>query len=134
MILEILFGLIYLAASALIVWSLTQLKGFLEATLCIADEVCLERFKALARTQMYLALVAIPILVTAGLLGILIVKRHGAVGLAVVILTNLIFIALAMYHKKFEKKARGLAANSNILAQEYREICETWVKKALPDF
>jgi hypothetical protein len=134
MILEVMFGFMYLVATAMALWSISQFRQFLDATSSIANEMSLDRFKTLGRTQMYLALVVIPVLVIGGALGIALITRHGLTGVAVVILTNVLFIGLAMYHKRFETRSRSLRASSDILEREYRQICETWVKKALPDF
>jgi hypothetical protein len=134
MIIEVVFGLMYVVAAAVALWSISQLRQFLDDTPSIADEMSLDRFKALARTQMYLALAVIPILVTGGALGIALISWHGMTGVAVVILTNMLFFGLAMYHRSFETRTRSLKASSEMLGQEYRQVCETWVKKALPDF
>jgi membrane protein required for beta-lactamase induction len=134
MSLEFLFGAIYAFAAAVMLWSLTQLNRFLAETRDIGDEGCLERFKALARVQMYLALVG-AVFLTAGMLaGIAVIARHGLLGLLVVILTNMLILGLGMYHKKVEARTRSLQAASDALAKEYRRISGTWVKKALPDF
>ncbi|HEY8150754.1 MAG TPA: hypothetical protein VIK51_17735 [Vicinamibacteria bacterium] len=49
-------------------------------------------------------------------------------------LTNVLILSLGVYHKRVEERARSLRAGSEVLADEYRRISETWVKKALPDF
>jgi hypothetical protein len=134
MIIEVVFGLMYVVAAAVALWSVNQLKKFLDDTPGIVDEISLDRFKALARTQMYLALVVIPVLVTGGALGIALISHYGVTGVAVVLVTNGLFIGLAMYHRNFETRTRSLKASSELLGREYGQVCETWVKKALPDF
>jgi membrane protein required for beta-lactamase induction len=134
MSLEFLFGAIYAFAAAVMLWSLTQLNRFLAETRDIGDEVSLERFKALARVQMYLALVGAAFLTAGMLAGIAVIARHGLLGLLVVILTNMLILGLGMYHKKVEARTRSLQAASDALAKEYQRISGTWVKKALPDF
>jgi hypothetical protein len=134
MILEVLFGSMYMVTAAVAVWSLVQLKGFLVNTPSIADEMSLDRFKALARTQMYLTIAVMVVMVIGIVLGIALIVRHGGIGVAVVILTNMLFLLLGIYHKRVETRTRTLNASSEILGREYREICQTWVKKALPDF
>ena len=134
MILEAVFSLMYVVAAAMTLWSISQLKQFLEDTPSIANERSLDIFKVLVRTQMYLALVAIPVLVTGGALGIALIGQYGMTGVAVVLLTNGLFIGLALYHKKIETRTRSLKTGSEVLGREYRQVCETWVKKALPDF
>lgn len=134
MSLEFLFSAIYLLAAVVMLWSLTQLNRFLAQTPDIGDEVSLERFKALARLQMYLALCGI-VLLTAGMLaGLGVIARHGLLGLLVVILTNMLILGLGVYHKRVETRTRSLRAGSEVLAREYQRISATWLKKALPDF
>ena len=94
MILEVLFGSMYVVTAAVAVWSLVQLKGFLDNTPSIADEMSLERFKTLARTQMYLTLVVMVVMVIGIVLGIVLIVQHGGIGVALVILTNMLFLPL----------------------------------------
>lgn len=131
---EILFGAVYVLAVTVSLWSLAQLRRFLADTPQIADEACLDRFKALARAQMYVALVAIVLLVAGMVTGIVVVVRQGFSGLAAAVLVNLLVMGLGMYLRRFEVAARSLNAGSEALAQEYRRVCASWVKRALPDF
>jgi len=134
MLLEMLLGVVYVLCATVSLWSLGQLKGFLAATSAISDRSSLARYKALARLQMYLALAMI-VLMGAGLIvGIMVIRRHGLPGLALVIAANLVVLGLGLYHKKVEGTVRGLPVGSDALAEEYRQVSETWVKKALPDF
>jgi hypothetical protein len=134
MSLEFLFAAIYVLAVVVMLRSLTQLNRFLAETPDIGDEVSLERFKALARLQMYVALGGI-VLLTAGMLaGLAVIARHGLLGLLAVILTNMLILGLGAYHKRVETRTRSLKAGSEVLAEEYHRISETWLKKALPDF
>jgi hypothetical protein len=133
MSLEVLFG--YLRARGHVsLWSLAQLNRFLAETRNIADGVCLERFKALARLQMYLALGVIVLLTVGIVAGMAVMARHGLPGSIVVILTNMLVLGLGVYHKRVEVRTRSLQAGSEALANEYRRVSETWVKRALPDF
>ncbi len=130
---EILFGAMYVLAAAVSLWSLGQLKAFLAATPSIADDPGLGRYKELARVQMYLALAMIVLLGVGFLAGIAIMSRHGLSGVGLVLGANVAVLALALHHKRVEARVRGLTA-SDALADEYRRVSETWVKKALPDF
>lgn len=134
MSLGFLFGAVYALAAAVMLWSLTQLNRFLAETRDIGDEGSLQRFKVLARMQMYLALCGMVLLAVGMLVGIVLIARHGLLGLLAVILTNVFILGLGVYHKRVEERARSLRAGSEVLAKEYRRISETWVKKALPDF
>jgi uncharacterized membrane protein len=129
-----LFGAVYALAAAVMLWSLTQLNRFLAETRDIGDESSLQRFKVLARMQMYLALCGMVLLAVGMLVGIVLIARHGLLGLLAVILTNVFILGLGVYHKRVEERARSLRAGSEVLAKEYQRISETWVKKALPDF
>jgi hypothetical protein len=132
--LEILFAAIYVIAAAVSLWSRTQVHAFLAETRSISSTADLERFKELARLQMYLALSMIVLLVTGMIVGLVLVKRYGVSALLVVIVVNGVIFGLGMFHKKGEERARRLRTGSEALATEYRRVCETWVKKATPDF
>jgi hypothetical protein len=134
MTIEGLFVASYVLTAAVSLWSLAQLKRFLAETHTIADDVSLSRFKALARLQMYLALVVIVLMIGGFVAGMAVIARHGLPGGIVVILTNVLVLGLGMYHKRFEVKTRSLPAGSDALAAEYRRVSEAWVKKPLPDF
>lgn len=134
MSLEVIFGAIYVLTTAVSVWSLAQLNRFLADTPDIADEVSLDRFKALARLQMYLALFMMVLLLVGIVVGMAMIARHGIFGFVAVILTNMLVLGLGLYHKSVEVKTRTLRTASEALAKEYRRVSETWVKKRLPDF
>jgi hypothetical protein len=131
---EVLFGSIYLLSAGLSVWSAGQLSTFLKRTPGISDNDALERFKSLARIQMYLALVVIVLMIAGILAGIAVIVRHGLAGLVVVLAANMLVFGLGLYHKRFETRTRSLAVSSDSLGRDYRRVCDTWVKKALPDF
>jgi hypothetical protein len=67
-------------------------------------------------------------------LTLLVVVRHGAIGLVVVLAVNAFLFALARTHKGLEARARSLETGSESLQQEYRRISDAWLNKALPDF
>lgn len=134
MSLEVVFGSIYVVSGALSMWSMGRLNRFLATTQSIADEACLERLKSLARMQMFLALAALALLIPGMIIGMVLVVKHGVLGLAAVIGVNVVILGIGRYHKTVEVKARSLPASSEALGEEYRRVCETWVKKALPDF
>jgi hypothetical protein len=130
---EILFGVMYVLAFGVSLWSLGQLKAFLAATPSIADGAGLERYKELARLQMYLALAMIVLMGVGLLAGIVVVVRHGLPGLGLVLGVNAVVLGVGLHHKKVEGRVRGLPA-AEALRDEYRRVSETWVKKPLPDF
>ena len=134
MIAESLFLLIYVVGAGVSLWSRGTLSRFLAATHAIEDTTTMERFKALARTQMHLALVMAGLLTSGMVVGLVLVAKYGLTGLLVVILTNLAIVGLGMAHKKVETRVRALPTASEELATELRRVSETWEKKALPDF
>lgn len=131
---ELLYAMIYVWAIGGAFWTGSQVKRFLATTPSITDLAALERFKALARQNMYLALVQIVVLVTGFVLGLILIFRHGLIGFLVVMATNLLVIVISKQNVASEKQARTLSAATEELAREHRRISESWVKKPLPDF
>ncbi len=127
------FGAVYVIAAAVSLWSRAQITGFLEATPTIGSSTDLERFKELARLEMYLALAMIVLLVTGLVTGLVLILRHGVAGLFLVLLANAVVLGLGLFHKGVEEKARHLRTAEG-LEPEYRRVCHTWNKKPLPDF
>lgn len=134
MIFDIVFAAIYSSMTALLLWSRTRVRRFLDMTPLIADEVGLRRYKAFVRVQMYCALVPLVLVPPGVALTLMIVKRHGAVGLAVVLGVNACVFALARSHKRWEDRARSLKVRSETLQAEYRKVSEVWLNKPLPTF
>ncbi len=132
--LEIVFAGIYVVHAVVSFWSLGQLRAFLAKTAAIADEHCLKRYKDLVRTQMYLALGIICLLVPGIVISVILIRRHGFIGLGFALAANGWLFGLGMYHKRWEVRARGLQASTEALGREHRQISETWIKKPLPDF
>lgn len=66
--------------------------------------------------------------------GILLILRHGFVGLLGVLLANAVVFALGKHFGKLEEQARSLPTTTEELRAEHRRVSEIWVKKALPDF
>jgi hypothetical protein len=131
--LEVLFAAIYVVAAAVTLWSRAQVGAFLADTPSIATEADLDRFKELARLEMYLALTLIVLLGAGIVTGLVLVKRYGIMGLLVVILVNVVVFGLGMLHKGIEDKAKNLPA-TDALKTEYRRVCYAWAKKVLPNF
>jgi hypothetical protein len=133
MILEILFGAVYMCVTTVAVWSLSQLRAFIAETPRIGDEAALVRYRGLVRVQMYIALGGIVVLLAGVVFGMLLIRKYGLWGFVVVLLTNLEVLALGLYHKRWENRVRSLPAADSV-AFEYAQISETWLKKPLPDF
>ncbi len=134
MLLESLFGAIYLVAAGTSLWSRSRLEAFRVETRSIADQRALERFKDLVRLQMYLALAMIVLLMSGMFVGLVLITRHGLPGLAVVLVANAVILGLGLFHKQAETRLKALPAGSDELADECRRICQTWTGKPFPDF
>ncbi len=135
MIIEVFVVAIYVGAILVPWWSLLQLNRFLAETSAIADVACLDRFKAVVRVQMFLALVYMAVFNVGVVFGSLaLVSRHGMQGLVIMLLLNTVLFFFGRYHKRVEVKTCSLECASLDLAKEYQSVGKTWVKKALPDF
>jgi hypothetical protein len=127
------YGLAYVALLAGWFRALTQLRQFLGAVTAIGDEAMLQGYKALVRSQMYLALFGIACMLAGLLLGMFLILARGLKGLAVVLLTNVVVLLLGLYLKRVEERARSLVVIP-ALADEYRRVSQAWLQKPLPDF
>jgi hypothetical protein len=133
MILEFIYGFILIVNASIIGVSLVVLTRFLRETSSIADHSSLERFKSVARLEMYAALVTIALLIPSVALALLLTLLRGLPALAVVLVSNCALWGISSYHKSVEVKARSLAV-TDALAPEYQRVSQSWVKKAIPDF
>jgi hypothetical protein len=116
--------------------ALSGLKGFLSNNQSIKSMLNLEELKSMVRIQMYQALVQIVIL---GIMGILVVVgiitgRLSFMEFLFTLVLNLVIFTLGKYGKGIEEQARSLDVEDKSLEEEYREVCETWVKKPFPNF
>lgn len=131
--------LVFFLAAYAVLLSITalgqrEIRAFLDATPAITDSQALERFKQVARHNMYGALVQIPLGIGGLLAGLVLVSRHGLTGLALVLAVNGLLYALAKQTKALEVRARTLPASSTELQRQHQHIGEVWVKRPLPDF
>ena len=125
--------LLFVLAVVNMLLSVVQIRGFLARTTAIGDVQDLEDFKRLARRQMYQALLQLVFLL-------------GAVGLSLygmatkqcnllhVLGLSLAILAMSLISRPFERRVRSLTVEDESLAEEYEAVCESWVKKPLPDF
>jgi hypothetical protein len=134
MILVSLLIVIYTLHGMMSLWSFMQLRRFLADTPVITDEACLMRYKALVRTQMYLALGSIVVLLGGILLGLIIITWYGCMGFIFVMAANGYVLGTGLFLKHWEQRARQLPSGSEALAQAHRAVSEAWVKKPFPDF
>jgi len=132
--LAIAYAIVYLLAILLSGWVGIEVRRFVKETTSIADPETLERFKAIARRNMRLALVQIVFLGSGLLLGIVLIVVHGVPALLVVLATNAVLIAISRYLGHFEKLARSLPAATPALEAEHQRVSKVWVSQMLPDF
>ena len=109
------------------------LQSFLSRTPSISTSLDLDNLKRLARQQMYQTLASIGILGAGGVLCIygLVTKQ---VSIVLILILNGIVFATAIPVWLIEKRAQNLKVEDGLLAEQYRAICDTWVKKPFPDF
>lgn len=129
-----LYAVLYLWAIAASLWLSRGVANFLATHDEISSTTALEDFKALARRNMYFALVQIGVLGLGILLGIALIGMYGLLGFVVVLVANAALLAAGYRGSRLEKRARSLPAAEDSLRQEYQHVSQSWVKKALPDF
>lgn len=115
---------------------IASVKGFLSRNLSIDSRQNLEDFEQMVRRQMYQALLQIGLLGTVGILGIygIISGRLTFVEFLVFLLLNGVNFFIGKMGKGIEDRARSLPVKVEGLSSRYETVCETWVKKPLPNF
>lgn len=128
------FFAVYLWGGLACVWSGSEVKRFLKRHHEISDVRVLEEFKSLVKRNMYAALVQFVVLSLGLILGIILMFTFKHLGVLAVLTVNSLIFSLSQIFGKLEKKARSLPVANENLAQKYRQVSETWVKKPFPDF
>lgn len=134
MITIVVYLAIYIAATFVVIWVARQADTFVRQHPTISNYQDIEAFKRLARLNMYLAVGQLLVFLVGFVLGIVLIFRHGLLGLLVVIGLNTLLVFLAQRCKRFEEAARSLPVANEELQSEYERICHSWVKKLFPDF
>jgi hypothetical protein len=111
-------------------------KGFLSRNPSIDSRQNLQDFQQMVQRQMYQALLQIGLIGTASILGIygIITGRLSFGEFLVFLLLNGVNIVIGKIGKGIEGRARSLPVKEEGLASRYEAVCETWVKKPLPNF
>ena len=122
------------AAVLTCLWAIREVKEFLRQHPQMDGGAALEHFKDLARVNMKLALIIIPVLLLGLGLSLVLVNRDGFSGLAIVLVINAVSIGTSVYLGKLEKRSRTLPTPDQGLAQEYQRVARAWTHRALPDF
>jgi hypothetical protein len=132
--LEVGVGSVYVLCVGVTLVSIGWLRRFLAETSGIVDTASLERFRRLARTEMYVK-VGVGVLLAGGFLGCLaLIPRGGPVGLVTLVLGNLAVYGVGLWHRHFEARARNLSAASDALRDEYGRASIAWAKRLIPNF
>jgi hypothetical protein len=129
-------NLLYLVFAAAMVNGIIggiAVQSFLSGKKSIATTLDLANFKAMARQQMYQALLQMGLLGGGCLIGIYGILT-GKIGLLLVIVLNGLVFIMGVVFKKVEEKARTLPVEDESLKGEYKRVCHSWLHKALPDF
>jgi UPF0716 family protein affecting phage T7 exclusion len=109
------------------------IQSFLSRKRSISTAADLAEFKAMARQQMYQALMQIVLLLSGlaiGTYGLL----TDQIGLLLVIGLNAAVLIMGKAFTGMENRARSLPVNDPSLQEEYARVCVSWVKKPTPDF
>jgi len=113
---------------------LMSLKGFLSKYTSIQNHQAFKKFKAMVRLQMYMALVQLPFLVGALVSGVYGVFVSDKINFIVFLLMQGSIFFFGKFMASIEEKTRSLELLDESIKDEYENICETWIKKALPNF
>ena len=127
----IILGICFVAIT---LWGSHEVKRFLAAYSTINGASALEAFKRLARRNMIVTLICLPLGLISFLWSIYLVFNFATVGLAVILAVQAPVILFSLRLKKLEDRARNLNAADDTLKKEHRRVGESWLKKALPDF
>jgi hypothetical protein len=134
MILEIVFGVSYVGQLLILAWGLSEVRRFVARTPAIADDASLARYKALVRTQMYMALVVVCLMIPGLVATAMLVFRYDLAGLGVVLVANAFAFVAGQHLRKWEARARSLPVTAEPLGPEYTRVSTVWIKKPFPDF
>ena len=125
--------LLFALGLANLLFSYYMTQSFLSKISAIATTEDLERFKNLAKLNMYQALVQYPILVFASLLGIYGIIMNEFSLLFVLILNGLILV-IAKLIQGSDKATRNLPVSDKFLESQYKAVCDAWVGGTFPNF
>ncbi len=116
--------------------SLNSIKQFLNYHSSIDTPRVFRKFKQLVRQQMVQSLIQIGLLVPMALLGLSAVYNNAMSSgeFLIWLLLNAAIIGTAKSAKKYEDAARSLPVANPEMEEQYKNVCQCWIKKPLPDF
>jgi hypothetical protein len=130
--------LLYLFLNAIAIgltfYAKQQLQSFLRQHPTIADFKSLAAFKALARSNMYLALGQLGLLGSSLVLGLYLLYKSNFLMLPLILCINGLVYFISQNIKTLEENSRNLECATLEITQIYQNVCKTWVKKPFPDF
>ena len=113
-----------------------DLRKFLARHDAIKDEASFGLFKAMARKQMYLALVQLALMIGLGVVGCvgIAIRQLGWWEILIFLAFNGVNLALGKGSKSLELKVKSLPTADDAMATAYAEVCARWRKNVFPDF
>ncbi|MCP5048389.1 MAG: hypothetical protein GY940_14565 [bacterium] len=116
--------------------AILNIKGFLDGHSVIDSLRVFRKFRQMVRQQMFQALIQIGILGPMILLGVSGVFNKKITGnnLFLWLLLNVGIFLLAQLAKRYEEPARSIKVPDPSMEEQYKRVCESWLKKPFPDF
>jgi hypothetical protein len=130
----LLYVAINVVALALCIYAKGKLDEFLGAHPSIMGERDISALKELARGQMYMALAQLVLLLTALVIGLILIFKSGMLLLLLVLLANGAVFAAGKWAKSSEMRVWSLDCATPELGQAHQSIINTWRSKPFPDF
>jgi amino acid transporter len=131
-VIAILVSSAFIAALAL--WGRYDVSRFLVQHPAIESDTSLEAFKDLVRRQMKVALAAMVLGLTFGLLCMFVTMQLLLTGFLIVIVLGAVIFLLGRSGKKLETKARNLVCSDERRKVEYDKVAAAWTGKLFPNF
>lgn len=110
-----------------------SIKSFLSRHTSIDNRETIEELKKVVRKQMYQSLLQMLLLIGGNIMGLAGLIK-GTTSLLLIIIINGIIFILGKILKGDEDKVRDMEIQDITLKREYEDICDTWTRKAFPDF
>ena len=111
-----------------------QLEGFLERHPAISDSSSLERFKAVARMNMYYALVFLLLLGLGSLAAVMSILNYGGITAIAVLLVAFLTGSVTRWASSAESRIKQINCTDATLEEELRNIFYCWQHRPFPNF
>jgi len=130
----LLYILLNAIALGLTFFTQQQLQRFLQHHQSIADFKSLAEFKAIARSNMYLALAQFGLLGSSLVLGLYLLHLYKFPMLLLILAVNGVVYFISQNLKTLEVRSRGLECATPELTNIYKKVSEVWLTKPFPNF